>query len=216
MMMCMDEKITIAWNRDPQQDPTAALLVMLHGFGASEKDLLGLIPGLPSEFVVASVRAPQSEGQGFRWYPLNGDDAFDPVQAQAAVSTLIPWLREQAQGRSSVTVLGFSQGMSIATSLVRAMPGEIDAVVGLSGFIFPEVLSIFNDQALQEKPFKFFWGRDPQDPVLPQELVDISAQWLVDHADVTKVQYQGMGHSISPQEIGHVNEYLRYNVLKAS
>ena len=29
------------------------------------------------------------------------------------------------------------------------------------------------------------------------------------HADATKVQYRNVGHGVSPQEIGHVGEYLR-------
>lgn len=211
----MVEPMTIAWNRDPATDPHAPLLVMLHGFGADEKDLLGLLPALPPEFVVASVRAPQPEGPGFRWYPLYDDDAFDPAQVQDAVEPLISWLREQAAGRSSVTLLGFSQGMSVATSLVRAMPGEITAVIGLSGFIVPEPLPIFRDDHLAETPFKLFWGRDPQDPVIPERLVELTAQWVLTHADPTKVQYQGMGHSISQQEVRHVNEYLTHYVLNA-
>ncbi|MDO5618826.1 alpha/beta hydrolase [Kocuria sp.] len=211
----MPEQMTIAWNRDPAQDPHAPLLVMFHGFGADEKDLLGLLPGLPQEFVVASVRAPQQEGPGYRWYPLYDDDAFDPAQVQSVLEPLIGWLREQAHGRPSVTLLGFSQGMSMATSLVRAMPGEIAAVIGLSGFTLPEPLAIFRDSELEQQPFKLFWGRDPQDPVLPERLVNVSAEWLLTHADTTKVQYQGMGHSISPQELRHVNEYLTHYVLNA-
>lgn len=209
----MAEQMTVAWNRDPVQEPDAPLLVMLHGFGADERDLIGLLAGLPDDFVVASVRAPQAEGNGYRWYPLFGVDAFDPVQVQEAVESLMHWVRDQAVGRPSVTLLGFSQGMSMATSLVRCMPGEIAAVVGLSGFILPEPLAIFQDHELEKEPFKFFWGRDPRDPVISEQLVDISAQWLLTHADTTKVQYQNMGHSISLQELRHVNEYLTHEVL---
>lgn len=211
----MTVELTVAWNRDPAQDPTAPLLVMFHGFGADEKDLMGLVPGLPEEFVVASMRAPQREGYGYRWYPLYNDDAFSAEQVTAALEPLMDWVREQAKGRSSVSLLGFSQGMSIATSLVRAMPGEFAAVIGLSGFTLPEKLPFFQDAQLEAEPFKLFWGRDPQDPVLTERLVNLSAEWLLTHADTTKVQYQGMGHSISPQELRHVNEYLTHYVLNA-
>ncbi|KAA9393798.1 phospholipase [Kocuria coralli] len=211
----MSETPVVEWNRDPAASPEAPLLVLFHGFGADEKDLMGLVPGLPSEFLVASVRAPQREGYGYRWYPLHGDDAFDPVQVTAALEPLIEWLRELAAGRESVSLLGFSQGMSVATSLVRAMPGAIDAVIGLSGFTLPEPLPFFRDEELEKEPFKLFWGRDPQDPVVNDLIVNLSAEWLLTHADTTKVQYQGMGHGVSPQELRHVNEYLTHYVLKA-
>ena len=41
----------------------------------------------------------------------------------------------------------------------------------------------------------------------------LTVEWLVEHADSMKVHYQGIGHSVSPQEIGHVNEYLTRMVL---
>ena len=49
----------------------------------------------------------------------------------------------------------------------------------------------------------------------PTTIEDIlaTAEWLVEHADTMKVHYQGIGHSVSPQEIGHVNEYLTRMVL---
>lgn len=209
----MIENPVVIWNRDPAESPEAPLLVLFHGIGSNEQDLMGLVPGLPEDFVVASVRAPQTYGPGYAWYPLYTDDAFSDELVTAAIEPLIGWVREQAQGRPSTTVLGFSQGMSIATSLVRAMPGEIAAVIGLSGFALPQQLPIFHDEQLRESPFKLFWGRDPQDPVLNPELVEATAEWVLEHADATKVHYQGMGHSVSAQELRHVDEYLTKIVL---
>ncbi|MFC6257603.1 alpha/beta hydrolase, partial [Kocuria oceani] len=123
------------------------------------------------------------------------------------------WLRERAAEHSSITLLGFSQGMAMATSLARALPGEIAAVVGLSGFVVPGEHAAFADERLRERPLPMFWGRDPQDPVIPQHLVDSTAEWMLEHADVMKVHYTGVGHGISPQELRHVREYLTHVVL---
>ncbi|GAA1337983.1 dienelactone hydrolase family protein [Kocuria palustris] len=213
MMVGMSENPVVMWNRDPAESPEAPLLVLFHGYGSNEQDLMGLVPQLPQDFVVASVRAPLAQPPGYSWFPLYDEEAFGPDAIRAAVEPLVGWLREQAEGRPSTTLLGFSQGMSIATSLVRAMPSEITAVIGLSGFVVPEPLEIFRDDELKEKPFKLFWGRDPQDPIVNDQLVDMTAEWLVEHADTMKVHYQGIGHSVSPQEIGHVNEYLTRMVL---
>lgn len=212
-MVGMSENPVVMWNRDPAESPEAPLLVLFHGFGSNEQDLMGLVPQLPQDFVVASVRAPLAQPPGYSWFPLYDEEAFGPEAIRAAVEPLVGWLREQAEGRPSTTLLGFCQGMSIATSLVRAMPSEITAVIGLSGFVVPEPLEIFRDDELKEKPFKLFWGRDPQDPIVNDQLVDMTAEWLAEHADTMKVHYQGIGHSVSPQEIGHVNEYLTRMVL---
>ena len=60
----------VAWSKPEQERAGKPLLVLLHGYGANEQDLLSLVPGLPEEFAVASVRAPLAMGPGFTWFPL--------------------------------------------------------------------------------------------------------------------------------------------------
>ena len=60
-----------------------------------------------------------------------------------------------------------------------------------------------------------FYGRDQQDPVIPEPMVAETLGWLREHAEVTKVLYAGMGHSVCPQEIGHVGEFLRHVAREA-
>lgn len=201
------------WSNDADARPGTPLLVLLHGYGSHERDLMALVPGLPREFSVASLRAPQPLQFGYQWFPLAADLSFSVDRVAEAVEPVAAWLRAIAGDHPSTTLLGFSQGMAMATSLARHMPGEIDAVVGLSGFVVPGEHPLFADDRLREQPLRMFWGRDPQDPVIPPELVDATAEWALEHADVTKVQYTGVGHGISPQEIGHVREYLSHVVL---
>jgi phospholipase/carboxylesterase len=201
------------WSNDADARPGTPLLVLLHGYGSHERDLMALAPGLPEQFSVASLRAPQPIQFGYQWFPLAGDLSFSVDRVAEAVAPVAAWLRERAAEHSSVTLLGFSQGMAMATSLARHMPGEIAAVVGLSGFVVPGEHPLFADERLRSRPLPMFWGRDPQDPVIPPALVDSTAEWALEHADVMKVQYTGVGHGISPQEIGHVHEYLSHVVL---
>ncbi|MEX5295259.1 acyl-CoA thioester hydrolase/BAAT C-terminal domain-containing protein [Kocuria sp. CPCC 205268] len=196
------------WSNDADARPGTPLLVLLHGYGSHERDLMGLVPALPGGFSVASLRAPEPAGPGYQWFPLAADLSFSLDRVAAAVEPVAAWLRGLAAEHPSITLLGFSQGMAMATSLARHMPDEITAVVGLSGFVVPGEHPLFADERLRERPLRMFWGRDPQDPVIPPGLVDSTAQWALDHADVMKVHYTGVGHGISPQEIGHVREYL--------
>ena len=45
------------WSAAPGERGDRPLLVLLHGYGADERDLFGLVPYLPPAYVVASVRA---------------------------------------------------------------------------------------------------------------------------------------------------------------
>jgi phospholipase/carboxylesterase len=46
-------------------DPTAPLVVLLHGRGSNEREILSLAPHLPGGAAYAAVRAPIGEGSGY-------------------------------------------------------------------------------------------------------------------------------------------------------
>ena len=204
----------VIWNNDEADRTGTPLVVMFHGYGSHEGDLMALSASLPDGFTVASVRAPQRAGAGFQWFALSSDLGFTTDAVVAAAEPVVEWLRDESLQHTHVILLGFSQGMAIATTVARHAPDLVDAVVGLSGFVVPVAdddaqANFFHDDALREEPLRMFWGRDPEDPVIPPALVDRTAEWAQQHADATKVQYRGIGHGVSPQELSHVSEYLR-------
>ena len=203
---------TVLWSVPEDQRQGRPLLVLLHGYGANEADLFGLADQLPDEFVVASVRAPLAMGPGFTWFPLTGslDYSFDAVKA--ATDYVLEWLDGVREEFTSVSLLGFSMGMAMATSMWRRRPQDFAAIVGLSGFAVEGGTDWFRDAELDGST-PFYWGRDPQDPVIPRDRIDFTAAWLLGKARATKVQYSGVWHGISPQEVGHVAEFLSFEVL---
>lgn len=204
----------VIWNNDDADRAGTPLVVMFHGYGSHEGDLMALSASLPDGFTVASVRAPQRAGAGFQWFALSSDLGFTTDAVVAAAEPVVQWLRDESLQHTHVILLGFSQGMAIATTVARHAPDLVDAVVGLSGFVVPVAdddaqADFFHDAVLREEPLRMFWGRDPEDPVIPPALVDLTAEWAQQHADATKVQYRGIGHGVAPQELSHVSEYLR-------
>ena len=71
----------VLWSAEAAERAGRPLLVLLHGYGADERDLFGLAPYLPPEFVVAAVRAPLAPpwpAPGYSWYPIEGLESRDP------------------------------------------------------------------------------------------------------------------------------------------
>jgi len=203
----------VIWNNEAEERAGTPLVVMFHGYGSHEGDLMALSASLPAGLSIASVRAPQRAGAGFQWFPLSSELGFTTDAVVAAAEPVVRWLRDEALQHTHVVLLGFPQGRAIATTVARHAPDLVDAVVGLSGFVVPVAdddaqADFFQDAALREEPLRMFWGRDPEDPVIPPALVDLTAEWVQQHADATKVQYRDIGHGVSPQEIAHVSEYL--------
>ncbi|MDI3329166.1 MAG: phospholipase [Micrococcus sp.] len=216
----------VRWSRPEAERTGTHLLVVLHGYGADENDLFGIVPELPGKFTIASVRAPLAmDHGGFTWFPLTTSMSSSPLAVRAAVEDLQAWVGDQREHFASTSLLGFSMGMAMATSLLRLDPEAYACVVGLSGFaVNPDqdgaaasagtgpLAGFFDDEAVKRVKPKVFWGRDQADPVISQDKVEYTHAWMNEHVDLTKVLYAGIGHGIGPQELRHVGEYLDYVV----
>ncbi|GAB3595384.1 alpha/beta hydrolase [Microbacterium tumbae] len=185
------------------------LLVLLHGYGADEHDLFGLVPFLPDGLAVASVAAPLTPPwpmPGRSWYPIEGLNARDPEGTNAAARALLRWLDAAAEPGTPVALLGFSQGAAVSLQALRLEPERFGAVAALSGYATPGELP--RDAALRESRPAVFWGRGTNDDVIPAELVAHTAQWLPEHATLSGRVYQGLTHSISEDELADVRVFL--------
>lgn len=185
------------------------LLVLLHGYGADEHDLFGLIPYLPDGIAVASVAAPLSPPwpmPGRSWYSIDGLDGRNPEAVTVAAEAFLRWLDAAVGDAPSVALLGFSQGGAVSLQALRLAPERFGAVAVLSGYAAPGELP--NDDALTELRPHVFWGRGTHDDVIPPALVDHTAQWLPGHSELSGRVYTGLTHSISEEELTDVHRFL--------
>lgn len=218
-------------NAEPARAGTH-LVVLLHGYGSHERDLTGLIPYLPSEEVTyASLRAPQPVGyalpadaesayigqaaMGYQWWPLNAQ--LETVGFRAIELTtdyVLGWLEPLAADHKSVTLLGFSQGMAVATSVARRRPELITAVVGLSGYAVDGGSDYFRDaQLTEDQKLQLFWGRGDSDSVITAEKIEFTQQWAGKYTQVEQELYPDLAHGIAAQELTHISAYLIEKVL---
>jgi phospholipase/carboxylesterase len=184
------------------------LLLLLHGYGADERDLFGLTPYLPPEYVVASVRAPLTPpfpAPGYSWYPIEGLDGRDPVHVTDAASLVLDWL-DVAAPDAVVGLLGFSQGAAVALQALRLRPERFAFAVNLSGYVTPG--SLPDDAALAERRPPVFWGRGTRDDVIPPFLVEHTISWLPEHVELSGRVYPGLTHSVSENELDDVRVFL--------
>ena len=200
----------VLWSAPPADRAGRPLLVMLHGYGADERDLFGLGPSLPEEFVVAAVRAPLPPpfpAPGFSWYPLEGPGAGTAEPVTASAARLLEWLDRQHPA-SEVGLLGFSQGGTVSLQALRLAPERIRFAVNLSGYVMPGALP--GDALLEDRrDAPVFWGRGTADAVIPEPLIAHSIQWLPEHVELSGRVYPGLGHSVSEAELRDVRVFLQ-------
>lgn len=193
----------------PETRDGLPLLVMLHGYGSDENDLFALRPFLPDGIAVASVAAPLTPpwpAPGRSWYPIEGLEGRHPDGVTGAAQALLRWLDAEAADAPKVALLGFSQGAAVSFQAMRLDAARFSAIVALSGYATPGDLPA--DESLRELRPRVFWGRGTNDDVIPQPLVDHTAQWLPERADLTGRVYPGLTHSVSEEELQDVRVFL--------
>jgi len=156
--------------------PRPPMLVLLHGVGADEQDLLPLAPHLDPRLLVVSLRAPREYAvMGYSWFDIDWSTVpptYDLAQAEesrAAVAALLPELaREHGADAARTFLLGFSQGAAIALAVALTRPELVRGLVVHSGRLIPELRTrAAPASALASLEALVLHG--VEDPVLPVE-----------------------------------------------
>jgi phospholipase/carboxylesterase len=191
------------------------LLLLFHGIGSNEEDLMGLESYLDERFVIVSARAPHPYGWGgFAWFEIewlaNGI-RIDREQATASRDLIIRFIGEAAAAYGAdparVYLLGFSQGAMMSGWVTLARPDLVAGAVLMSGRIPEEVRpEIAAPERLVGKPFLVTHG--VMDQVLPIANGRASRDLLQTlPVDLTYREYP-MGHEVSMQSLADVIAWL--------
>ncbi|RKR75606.1 alpha/beta hydrolase [Frondihabitans australicus] len=205
-MVSIDSSV-IRWSAPEEERAGKPLVLLLHGVGSHEGDLIGLAPYLAPEFVYASLRAPLEYGGGYSWYPLSTPGAPDYAGVDEAADAVLDFVDSLAGQHPTVGLLGFSQGGSLSLQLLRKRPTAFEFAVVLAGFVVPGAPADVDEQVAAAKP-PVFYGHGDADQVIPAEAVARTSEWLAEHTAVDDSVYPGLTHGVAQEEIDDVNGFL--------
>ncbi|MBM9466659.1 alpha/beta hydrolase [Nakamurella leprariae] len=207
----------ISWLGRPQpDDPTVPTLVLLHGHGSHEQDLIQLVPAMQMFLpdVHAKVLAVRGSfpalgrPRGYSWFPGSVREQ-PPAESVALAVDAVAGVVRQHTGRA--VVLGFSQGMCMAVTLLRRHPELVRAVVGLSGFVYDDWQPGDAELSVRVRAgagVPAFFGYDPADPIVPIRATDHARRYLHEHTELEEHRYPGIGHGVGLPEITDVARFL--------
>ncbi|WP_374009634.1 alpha/beta hydrolase [Leifsonia sp. LS-T14] len=206
------DRDAVLWSASERDRADRPLLILLHGYASDEADLFGISAYLPLEPVIASLRAPIPEGSGFAWFSRFTNVPGDPLagNADAAARAVLDWLDDQPQVPTGL--LGFSQGGAMALQLLRLAPERFDFAVQLSGFVVKGEQP--RDAELAQARVPVFWGRGTLDDTIPASSLQRTEDWLPEHSRLDARIYEGMGHAISPLELGDISSFIRSHLRR--
>jgi thioredoxin 1 len=191
------------------------LLLLLHGYGADERDLGGLLPYLDPDGHFATVlpRGPiEAAGTpGFSWFPL-GADGFDAAAFTDALDQVDALVDEQCEelgfARDQAVLGGFSQGAGLALALgLRAGASTRPAgVLALSPFSPPREIVPFDWDAATSVPVLLQHGTE--DPMIPVSRSRELAAELADHGVPVVFSEYPMGHQVAMESVEQAHGWL--------
>ena len=186
---------------------SADTLLLLHGTGGDENDLLPLGKLLAPNANLLSPRGKISENGMPRFFRRLAEGVFDIPNLIARTHELAGFIAVASNAYGfdpkRVVAAGFSNGANIAASLLLLRPGVLRATVLLHAMVplVPETVPDLTGT-------RVFLGAGRQDPVAtPDETEKLAALLRGAGADVT-TQWQPGGHGLTREEALAAAEWL--------
>jgi phospholipase/carboxylesterase len=196
----------------------APVLILLHGYGSSESDLIALAKSLDERFLTFSLRAPfNGRDVGYSWYELSflpnkmiRSNYSELKESEAKVLSFISNACKAYNADSTkVFLMGFSQGAMLAYDIALTSPKKIAGVLALSGKL-PEDTKKAKLEPAEVSKVKFFIAHGKQDNVIDIKEADSANAFLKRNAikDLTYKNYD-MPHALSGPELNDIKAWLK-------
>ena len=194
------------------------LVVLLHGYGADGKDLIGLgkqWQTLLPEAAFVAPHAPDPCGQapmGRQWFPLTSRDPDERwIGANTAAPGLDAFLDAELAAHglddSRLALVGFSQGTMMALHVGLRRRRSPGAIVGFSGLLVGGEHLAGPPPGTRPPPILLTHGSE--DDIIPADALFMSAEGLA--AVGIPVQWHrsiGVAHGIDGPAMTHAGQFL--------
>ena len=188
-------------------DPAAPLVVLLHGRGSAESEIVSLAEHLPAGPSYVAPRAPTAEGGGYAWFANRGIGRPVEESLRETMDWFREWLDGVAPAGGPVVLVGFSGGAAFAGGLLLDDPQRYAGAAILYGTVPFDAGVPTTPGRLAGVPV--FVAQGDADTVIPRELLDRT--WAYVHRDsgATATGHRDPGgHGISPQALQALGEWL--------
>jgi len=178
--------------------PGGSLMVVLHGTGGDEHQLVGLGRELDPQATILSPRGDISEHGAARFFRRTGEGVYDMDDLARATDKMAGFIEAHvaALKPSRVIGLGYSNGANILATTLFERPDLFDGAVLMHPLI-PFAPTIVG--SLAGRPILITAGQ--RDPICPPQLTSrLEAHLREAGADVT-VEWHGGGHELRPSEV---------------
>ncbi|OLS35611.1 alpha/beta hydrolase [Bacillus sp. MRMR6] len=193
------------------KDAKKPTLLLLHGTGGTENDLLPLAELIDKDAAVLSVRGNVLENGMPRFFRRLAEGIFDTEDLILRTKELSDFLDEASKNyqfdRKNIVAVGYSNGANIAASLLfhykDALKGAIlhHPMVPIRGIGLPDLTGT-----------PIFIAAGTNDPICPAaESEELTSLLLGSNANV-KLHWENQGHQLTLKEVEAAASWYRSNI----
>ena len=200
----------------PGKDEAAPTLLLLHGTGGDENDLITLGRELAPGANLLSPRGKVLEHGMPRFFRRLAEGVFDEEDLKLRTRELAEFVEESA-GRYGVDpntlfAVGFSHGANIAASLLLSYTGLLSGAV-----LFRPMVPFEPDASARPdlSGIPVYIGAGKRDPIVPKENTERLAELLAKAGANVSLNWQPCGHGMETADVRGAERWLSREMTKA-
>jgi phospholipase/carboxylesterase len=191
----------------PAEKPTSPTLLMLHGTGGDERDLLPLGRELWPGAALLGVRGKVLENGMPRFFRRFAEGVFDVEDLKSRTDDLAEFIDAAAQryqfSKRKLIGVGYSNGANIAASLILLHPHYLAGAI-----LFRAMMPFVPDLIRDFRHLSVFIGAGRLDPVVPSgQVQELAAVLESGGADMT-VWWSPGGHELGEDDVKAAKTWL--------
>lgn len=205
-------KLTVH-SKAPLSGTVKSVVILVHGYGADGRDLVGLADPLSEHMPDTLFLSPDAPTRcsinpsGFEWFPIPRMDGSTEAAMEAGMAASVTALNafiddtlsEHKIAPNRLILLGFSQGTMMSLHVGPRRAQELAGIVGFSGrLVKPERLAT----ELKTKPAVQLIHGDQDDVVPYSDMAD--AEKTLTQAGIETLTFtsKNVAHGIAPDGLG--------------
>lgn len=194
---------------EPATDPLKPPLLLLHGTGGNETDLLRIARSVSPGSALLSARGDVSEGGALRFFARLAEGVFDPAEVARRTNALADFIvaaaKHYALDVHQLLALGFSNGANIAATVLLLRPEA------LGGGILFRSMVVLNQPAAEGSLAgkRVLLANGSVDPLVPPDHPARLAALLRAGGAEVAVESLQASHQLTSQDVAAAQSWLQ-------
>ncbi|MGH7652123.1 MAG: alpha/beta hydrolase [Gemmatimonadaceae bacterium] len=192
----------------PAQEPASGeTLLVLHGTGGDENDLVGIGQAIAPGAAILSPRGNVLENGAPRFFRRLSEGVFDPREVRSRGEELARFIRAAISTYSlepsRIFAFGFSSGANIASTVMFVAPGLL-----LGAILFRPMLVFEPDELPDLSGSSVLVSAGRMDPIVPADSVERLVELFRSARAEVALNWQLAGHNLVPSEVREAADWL--------